>query len=241
MIAIRKVKLTDGRERTRVASPYHPDFPAKARALGGKWIGTDREWSFDPRDEERVRALCKATYGSDGSEDNSNLVSVQVEMDAISADHYSDLFLFGRQVLRIMGRDSRPRLGEQCIVIDGGIHGGGSRKNPKWSCDSGTVIEIRDLPAAIVAEGNGIKIVSTNAPEKTATAATKEANAALKALLALEDIIIAKAEAGELSADAEKAWTTYQALKNLGLHPGTEAEGVAAMKAALKKALDLAI
>src|SRR3954470_17819016 len=41
-----------------VRSPYHPQFPARARQLGGTWDTGRLIWLFDARDEERVRELC---------------------------------------------------------------------------------------------------------------------------------------------------------------------------------------
>ncbi|MGE0257299.1 MAG: DNA repair protein RadC [Alphaproteobacteria bacterium] len=46
-----------------VSSPYNPQFPARARELGGIWDRGRSVWLFDPRDEERVRALCEEVYG----------------------------------------------------------------------------------------------------------------------------------------------------------------------------------
>jgi len=51
-----------------VSSPYHPDFPLKARSLGGMWDIARRVWVFDASDEDRVRLLCREIYGSDGQE-----------------------------------------------------------------------------------------------------------------------------------------------------------------------------
>ncbi len=56
--------------RIAVSSPYHPDFPARARGLGGSWDGARRVWVFDAGDRERVEALCRDIYGAglaDGS------------------------------------------------------------------------------------------------------------------------------------------------------------------------------
>jgi DNA repair protein RadC len=46
-----------------VSSPYHPQFPARARQLGGTWDAGRLIWLFDARDEERVKALCEEVYG----------------------------------------------------------------------------------------------------------------------------------------------------------------------------------
>ena len=49
--------------RIAVTSPYHPNFPARARVLGGTWDAARRVWLFDLGDRERVRTLCSEIYG----------------------------------------------------------------------------------------------------------------------------------------------------------------------------------
>ncbi len=49
-----------------VGSPYQPDFPARARALGGIWDAVRRVWRFDAGDGERVKSLCREVYGDAG-------------------------------------------------------------------------------------------------------------------------------------------------------------------------------
>jgi DNA repair protein RadC len=46
-----------------VSSPYHSQFPARARQLGGTWDAGRLIWLFDARDEGRVRALCEEVFG----------------------------------------------------------------------------------------------------------------------------------------------------------------------------------
>jgi hypothetical protein len=57
------VEEEDG--RIAVSSPFHPNFPAKARGLGGVWDPTRRVWVFDAGDNDRVRSLCLEIYGTD--------------------------------------------------------------------------------------------------------------------------------------------------------------------------------
>jgi DNA repair protein RadC len=61
------VEEEDG--RIAVSSPYHPNFPARARSLGGVWDAARRVWVFDSADHDRVRSLCCEIYGTDGLED----------------------------------------------------------------------------------------------------------------------------------------------------------------------------
>ena len=60
------VEEEDG--RIAVSSPYHPNFPARARTLGGIWDTARRVWVFDAADNDRVRSLCRDIYGTDGRE-----------------------------------------------------------------------------------------------------------------------------------------------------------------------------
>jgi len=54
--------------RLAVSTPFHPDFPSRARVLGGEWDAARRVWLFDPGDDERVRTLCREIYGTDAGE-----------------------------------------------------------------------------------------------------------------------------------------------------------------------------
>lgn len=140
-IKIRTIELKDGRQRLRVRTPFHPAFPAKANLLGGNWKGADKEWSFDPRDEQRVRDLCKQIYGTDGTV--TDLVSVRVTMDKMPV--CDQLWLCGRMIAERRGRDEQVRLGDGVVVIAGGFPGsGGSHNNPSLSPRAGTVVEVRD-------------------------------------------------------------------------------------------------
>jgi DNA repair protein RadC len=51
-----------------VSTPYHPDFPARARMLGGEWDAARRVWIFSAGEEPRVRMLCREIYGTEGAE-----------------------------------------------------------------------------------------------------------------------------------------------------------------------------
>jgi hypothetical protein len=145
------VNLTITGSTLSVASPFHPEFPAAARNLGGKWHAASKTWRFDARDETRVRALCLETFGTDGSPVGAaDLVTVRVTIasgDYIAADK-SSIFLCGREVARAYGRDSGAKLGAGVVVLSGGFTSGGSVKN--WETRSlkseQTIFEIRDVP-----------------------------------------------------------------------------------------------
>ena len=132
-----------------VHSPYHPDFPSRARDLGGKWNSRAELWSFDARDEEHVRALLRDIYGSDGSGEEVATVTVRHRVSGRESDS-PKLFLFGREIASKFGRDSRPSLGQGVVIVEGGFPTrGGSRNYPKLR-GAGTVLEIRDVPASLI-------------------------------------------------------------------------------------------
>src|SRR5215831_16842038 len=60
------VEEEDG--RIAVSSPYHPDFPRRARSLGGIWDAARRMWIFDAADDDRVKSLCRDIYGAEAME-----------------------------------------------------------------------------------------------------------------------------------------------------------------------------
>ena len=66
-------------------------------------------------------------------------------------------------------------------------------------------------------------------------------DAEFTAMLAAEKCILHKAETGKLGVEADSKWQKYLKLKELSLRPGTPAEGIAAVKAALRVALEMAL
>jgi DNA repair protein RadC len=62
------ISIVEQDGRIVVSTPYHPDFPARARFLGGEWSAARRVWVLDVRNDSRVRALCREIYGTDGAD-----------------------------------------------------------------------------------------------------------------------------------------------------------------------------
>lgn len=159
-------------ERLIVRSPYHPDFPTGAKKLGGRWKSD--AWVFDARDEERVRALCVEVYGEDGTP--QELVSLRVDIDGITTyGRETSIFVAGREIVRVRGRDSGAVLGEGVVVLEGDFTSGGSRKNPAVEHDPGTVVEVRDVPraaaeAAVDEYGVNVSILEPDDADDTALA-----------------------------------------------------------------------
>lgn len=62
------VSIVERDGRIIVSSPYHPNFPARARTLGGAWDAARRVWIFDASERDRVTSLCREVYGGNGTE-----------------------------------------------------------------------------------------------------------------------------------------------------------------------------
>lgn len=128
-----------------VYSPYHPTFIQKARKLNGKWKSP--HWIFDARDEQRVRDVCIAVYGTDGAPVETT--TVQMRVDNVRDDQ---LYAYGRCVLSRPARDSRVKLGDGVIILEGHFSSScGSRNNPQIGGDN-VLLEIRDVPLILVPE-----------------------------------------------------------------------------------------
>jgi hypothetical protein len=54
--------LTTVGDEVHLSSPYNPDFPYKARSLGGKWNRSDKVWAFPADREDDVRKLAGEFY-----------------------------------------------------------------------------------------------------------------------------------------------------------------------------------
>src|SRR5687767_1149952 len=109
----------DGK-RADLASPYHPNFPSKARAMGGKWNASQATWTFDVRDIERVRSACLEVYGVDPlaePDESPELVTVRLALD--TRYYGSELWMFGRELVNRPGRDNGVRLGAGVVIISG--------------------------------------------------------------------------------------------------------------------------
>jgi len=141
------ITLTKTETQIIVASPYNPNLPSKAKRLGGKWSPTDKSWLFDLRDEQHVRELYISIYGTDGTTNATETVTIRATIGEHGWEELcGSLFLYGRQVARARSRDSGAILGDGVIVLKGGFSSGGSVKNWRTIARPGTVFELRDVP-----------------------------------------------------------------------------------------------
>lgn len=170
------VSITESNGALHVASPYHPDFPSRAKKLGGRWDGARKVWTFDARDLERVAELCRDVFGTDGREPDGPAVTLRVTFPKADDTYEKACFVAGRQVARAYDRDGGATLGEGVITLEGGFGSAGSRKNPTLCVKAGTVIEVRDVPAGAKLEadlGGEVEIIDRAAVDRGALEAER--------------------------------------------------------------------
>jgi DNA repair protein RadC len=95
------VSIVEQDGRIVVISPFHPNFPARARGLGGEWDPVRHVWIFAAADHDRVKILCREIYGSDGADGQATLLS--------SAGHNSSQFAEGSAQPHYYGHRQRLR------------------------------------------------------------------------------------------------------------------------------------
>ena len=183
-----------------VESPYHPDFAPSAKALGGRWSATQRQWRFDPRDAERVRELCREIYGTSGDPaETADTVTISARaLDRISAD-CTGIYLAGRSIACATGRDSGARPGGGVIHTAGpGPRSGGSVKNWTTVIPEGCELEIRDLPRAAV--------------DAALAASSPQWEITLREDVPTQAEVRAHMGQGMAASELERIWTSIQAL-----------------------------
>jgi len=149
-MCINQIKIYTKDNKVFAATPYSAGFISRARKIGGKWDGTANAWTFDERDLDRVREICIEVYGTDNLTPGIELVNVRINLDLFKQDGDESIFLFGRTIVERKYRDYSVKFSDGVILISGGFpSSGGSAKYPSLSQQSGTVLEIRDVPEGI--------------------------------------------------------------------------------------------
>jgi hypothetical protein len=133
-----------------LVSPFHPDLPARAKMIGGRFSSKDKSWSFDARDETRVLDLARELYGTDGRIEVET-VTVRVELTYAQAKGQS-VWMFGREIVTRTFRDAAVKLAPGVILIRGSFRvKGGSQKYPQIfeNVSERVTLEVRDVPLAL--------------------------------------------------------------------------------------------
>ena len=159
------VRISHDGDRVTLCAPYNPAMAPAAKRIGGRWRPTSKAWSFDARDEQRVRELAIELYGTDGSHDPTDLVTVRAAGREDAPWEAATCTVAGRIVAQRRARDEQVHLAEGVVIVEGGFApSGGSRANPALGDDE-PVLEIRDVPRQ-VALTLGLEIVEETLTER---------------------------------------------------------------------------
>lgn len=134
----------------QVVSPYHPDFPGEARALGGKWDSWEKTWTFPIAAKAEVLELLSIYWGwTPAPEAGEPTVTVQVTLTWRNAEQRRVRFA-GRMIAERQDRDWAVSLADNVKVVEGAFAlGGGSKRNPTVIDEYEEVtVEITDVPLA---------------------------------------------------------------------------------------------
>lgn len=149
-ISMKVVPMIDGSTKIKLETPFHPDLPKRLSALGGGWSDIKRAWYLPADLEKEIRQVCLDIFQIDPMGDQPvDLVNVRIDISSLSL-RVNTLWMFGRSVLRRMGRDARVKPGDDISIVAGGFaSSGGSRNNPAIGYpEDGTVILVRGVPRA---------------------------------------------------------------------------------------------
>lgn len=181
------VTITNDGRTVTLSAPFDPAFPAKARKIGGRFDPAPlKVWRFDARDEQRVRALAREFWGTDGSDADEPTVTVRVPLTPIYAWREQEYRLAGRRLAWRAGRDEQVRLADGVVVVAGEFPSrGGSVRNPSLG-DYGDkleeiVLEVRDVPRSVAEK---MRAEQADATVLDAPAVDREALQAERAQLA---------------------------------------------------------
>lgn len=138
------IKIKNEGGKMYVESPYSADWVKRAKMLHGKWSRPC--WVFDEDIADDVKAALTDVYGECGEE----VERVDVLITLNRGLYGQSISFGGIQLASRFERDGEVRLGDQCIFVSGAFgECGGSRANPRVTCDEGTVIKIKGCPRRV--------------------------------------------------------------------------------------------
>lgn len=144
------VKCEEKDGRLWVECPYCDEIVREFRKSGGAWNGS--LWHFDLRDRAKIETALRAVFGTAG--EDVPLCDVLVPLaEVFTPDEQREqsLSLFGRLLARRSNRDAAVSLGRGVVIAAGEFASeAGSARYPRLGDVAGVVLELRDVPVALV-------------------------------------------------------------------------------------------
>ena len=136
-------------DKAHIYTPYNPEFVRRVKLAGGHWSPTSKCWCVEADGVDSIRAIMREVYGRDDSV-QTDLVTVRVTVSKELIEWHKSVVLMGRSVATATGRDSGARGGDGVYYLSGEPHSGGSVKNWTTVVPAGSVIEMHNVPRALV-------------------------------------------------------------------------------------------
>lgn len=182
-----EIKIIRTDETITVESPYHVDFVARIKKLGGKYDSGTKRWTVNRRYENKVIEILKDVYGYT---EGVTLPACTIQIDVDNADKRGgEIEIKGIPIAKRFSRDSAVKLFENVAIIKGGFPGsGGSAAHPALSCHPGTILEVVNFPMFDdLKDYNWIKIIDQK--EHAAQALLQEKERLLQRLDEIERLL----------------------------------------------------
>lgn len=144
------VKTTIENGQIRVSSPYHSEFPKRARQIGGSWQASSKLWVFPEELKELVIKTLNDYYGESGLDENIQYITLTLRALEDIKGHAEDVIVTGRHVVKAYGRDSGAKMCDGSVLVSGTITSGGSVKNWQTIVRKDTVIKILNFNPALL-------------------------------------------------------------------------------------------
>ena len=130
-----------------ISCPFNQDLIDRLKSLGGRWDRAARTWNVPLRAETEARAVLVETFGTDGSPETTETVTVEITARCEITAEKSAVDFCGAVVCRASDRDSGAKVGPNASLISGRIESGGSRQYWKTVVKKGAVLRL-ELPRA---------------------------------------------------------------------------------------------
>lgn len=145
-IPLMPVTIDRSDDKVIVRCPYNLLFVNEAAKLRGIFEKTTKSWSFDARDESRLREICLEYFGCDGI--SLDVVTLRILWRKRSFANEEPICVYGRPIAGARNATSGAKLSDGIVLLQGHFDSGYGSKNVEWTTtvSADTVVLVRDFP-----------------------------------------------------------------------------------------------
>lgn len=181
------MKIEVKEDKAYVFTPYNPDFVKKVKGIGGaRWMSMDKCWRVPADTVDAVRDMMMDVYGESDITDDSEKVTVEIELEEGASEYRGPIVIFGKVIASAYGRDSGAKVGEDAVFVKGTPLSGGSMKNWTTIIPGGSIVRIRNVPVNALTDDYNYDIIEETI-DRAALETEKER--LLKRLAEIEELL----------------------------------------------------